>query len=646
MTDAFAASLIFRAIGWALIQSLWQGAIVGVVTACALLAFRRSAANHRYTVACLGLAALVVVPVVTAALHARELRTSGIRIDLAAPVFISPDGRPVAAPDFPPDAGSSRTSNAPAMRVTGRWPDERLEEWSLIAVPLWLIGVLALSSRLVGGWLAVERVRRAAARPVSEAWLSRVKTMADRLRVARPIRVVESAVVNSPMVVGWLRPVILLPASALTGLAPSQLEAVIAHELAHIRRHDYLVNLLQATVETFLFYHPASWWISRQIRVEREHCCDDMAVELCGDRLTYARALADLEQMRGADMKLALAASGGSLIRRIRRLLGVASTDPNHSPTWAVVCVVLTVLSLMVMREDVTSAQGSGGEGAIRGQVLDARSGLPLARATVHVSDLGPVASVTTDADGRYEAAGLKAGEYRLYVSAPGYVAAQYGQRQAAEEGTGVEVRGRQITSRVDVRLQPAAIISGRIFDDAGEPLAGVEIELLAKRYLPGGASPVAVGFAQTESSGFFRVGDLQEGEYLRTRLRAGCRAAFERRRDAGVRADIFSASTANRGSAADSCCRWPRALRREFRSRDGQEAPDHRNSRRSGRAALRPSESPYHDAPGGHVQRNRTSVLERELPDPKCCARRLHAQCGRRGRIHSLAVGDAPHQR
>ena len=170
-------------------------------------------------------------------------------------------------------------------------------------------------------------------------------------------------------------------------MAPSQLEAVIAHELAHIRRHDYLVNLLQATVETLLFYHPASWWISRQIRVEREHCCDDMAVELCGDRLTYARALADLEQMRGADMKLALAASGGSLIRRIRRLLGVSSTDQNHSPTWAVVCAVLTVLSLMIMREDVTSAQASGGEGAIRGQVVDARSGLPLARATVHVSD-------------------------------------------------------------------------------------------------------------------------------------------------------------------------------------------------------------------------------------------------------------------
>jgi hypothetical protein len=235
---------------------------------------------------------------------------------------------------------------------------------------------------------------------------------------------------------------------------------------------------------------------------------------LCGDRLTYARALADLEQMRGADPKLVLAATGGSLIRRIRRLLGVSSTHQDHSPTWAVVCAVLTVLSLVVLREDVKSAQTAGDEGAIRGQVVDARSGLPLARATLHLSADGPIASVSTDADGRYEARGLKPGEYRLFVRAPGYVAAQYGQRQAGEDGTGVEVRGGQITSRVDVRLQPAGIISGRIFADSGEGLAGVEIELLAKRSGTGGAMPPAVGFAQTEASGVFQVGDLQEGEY------------------------------------------------------------------------------------------------------------------------------------
>jgi beta-lactamase regulating signal transducer with metallopeptidase domain len=125
-----------------------------------------------------------------------------------------------------------------------------------------------------------------------------------------------------------LRPVILLPASALTGLSPQQLEAIIAHELAHIRRHDYLINLLQTVVETLLFYHPAVWWVSRRIRQEREHCCDDLAVAVCGDALTYARALLEMEQLRAAGPQLAMAANGGSLMNRIQRLVGA---QPKHS---------------------------------------------------------------------------------------------------------------------------------------------------------------------------------------------------------------------------------------------------------------------------------------------------------------------------
>jgi len=127
--------------------------------------------------------------------------------------------------------------------------------------------------------------------------------------------------VEVPTVIGWLRPVILLPASALTGLSAEQLEALLAHELAHIRRYDYLINLLQTTIETLFFYHPAVWWVSAQVRQEREHCCDDLPVAACGDVLTYARALTALEQLRGSEPQLAVAASGGSLLVRIQRLL-------------------------------------------------------------------------------------------------------------------------------------------------------------------------------------------------------------------------------------------------------------------------------------------------------------------------------------
>jgi HEAT repeat protein len=132
------------------------------------------------------------------------------------------------------------------------------------------------------------------------------------------------------MVIGWLHPVILLPASALTGLTPQQLEAIIAHELAHIRRHDYLINLLQALIEALLFYHPAVWWVSRQIRQEREHCCDDLAVTVCGDARAYARALLEMEQLRAAGPHLAMAANGGSLLPRIQRLVGAEPKRANR----------------------------------------------------------------------------------------------------------------------------------------------------------------------------------------------------------------------------------------------------------------------------------------------------------------------------
>ena len=117
--------------------------------------------------------------------------------------------------------------------------------------------------------------------------------------------------VDVPTVVGWLRPAVILPVAALANLSPAQVEAVLAHELAHIRRHDYLVNLFQTLAETLLFYHPAVWWLSARIRTEREHCCDDVAVAVSGDAVGYARALAELEAWRVGTPGMALAATGG-----------------------------------------------------------------------------------------------------------------------------------------------------------------------------------------------------------------------------------------------------------------------------------------------------------------------------------------------
>ena len=133
--------------------------------------------------------------------------------------------------------------------------------------------------------------------------------------------IVSSIRIPVPVIVGHLKPVIVLPAAALAGLSPAHVEAIIAHELAHVRRHDYLVNLAQTVIETLLFYHPAVWWVSHHVRVAREHCCDDIAVTVCRSRHEYVRALLDLEELRDGTPALALGATDGSLLARGRRLL-------------------------------------------------------------------------------------------------------------------------------------------------------------------------------------------------------------------------------------------------------------------------------------------------------------------------------------
>ena len=159
--------------------------------------------------------------------------------------------------------------------------------------------------------------------------------LCERMRISRPVRLLESALIQVPTAIGWLRPVVLLPASALTGLTPSQLEMIVAHELAHIRSHDYLFNLIQTVIEILFFYHPAVWWIGNRVRVERENCCDDLAVAVCGDPVTYAHALTKMEQLRSVSPQLAMAVNNGSLLHRIRRIVNPLSSQSDRLVRWS-----------------------------------------------------------------------------------------------------------------------------------------------------------------------------------------------------------------------------------------------------------------------------------------------------------------------
>ena len=215
-------------------------------------------------------------------------------------------------------------------------------------VSAWALGVIFLSVRFFLGWRSVESLRRSGTLPEDAAWTARFESLKARLKISRPVTMLVSATSAVPMVIGWFKPVVLVPAGLFLGLRAPQLEAILAHELAHIRRHDYLANLLQAVAETVLFYHPAVWWVSAQMRKEREHCCDDIGSSITGSALDYVRALTALEEIRGVASVPAgaVSAAGGSLLGRVRRLLGVAPREPGSAAPWVLGVVVVLVAAL------------------------------------------------------------------------------------------------------------------------------------------------------------------------------------------------------------------------------------------------------------------------------------------------------------
>jgi beta-lactamase regulating signal transducer with metallopeptidase domain len=353
---------VAEATAWALLQFVWQGAAVGVLTAAALLALRRSAADVRYVVASIGLALMLTLPVVSGVQRFQALNAGAgaapsdgaatrHALESAAASF-----SPGAPRESAPFAASGAIEAGTGARILERVRAIRVDRLLPMVIVAWLAGVAALSLRLLTGWLWVQRLRTHGVTAAGDACRRTAARLSRRLHISRAVTLLESSLVDVPTVIGFIRPVILLPASVLGGLAPHQLEAILAHELAHIRRHDYLVNLLQTLVETVLFYHPAVWWLSRRIRVERENCCDDLAVSLCGDPVAYASALADLEALRSGpapDHHIAMAATGGSLLHRIRRLLGAPSSHTGRGPAWLAGTVALLLIFGIAAGADV-----------------------------------------------------------------------------------------------------------------------------------------------------------------------------------------------------------------------------------------------------------------------------------------------------
>lgn len=295
--DILLTSPAIQMFGWALLHSLWQGLILASLLKGALSLSKRVSSNVRYLIGCVTLLLMLLLPVSTV-----------LWSNSVPPPPPIPQQQSVAPPSREghvtvplEEATSSETPSRIILSETDSsyksWMHRAEKDFMPWVVLVWSFGVFISSLRLLGIWTYTQRLKLIEKHMVLEQWAETLQKLSRQLRVSRPVVLLESSLVKVPTVIGWLKPMILIPSCALTGLTPQQFELILAHELAHIRRHDYLVNLFQTIIETLLFYHPAAWWVSGQIRNERENACDDLAVSVSGDAVIYARTLMEMERL-------------------------------------------------------------------------------------------------------------------------------------------------------------------------------------------------------------------------------------------------------------------------------------------------------------------------------------------------------------
>jgi beta-lactamase regulating signal transducer with metallopeptidase domain len=342
-----------QALGWTLLHSLWQGVIIALLLATVLLIFRKQSANSRYLFGILGLSGLLASIVITFSLiyiPPLEFTPLDISPNVATSAIAEIDHAMINSDAV--NAGGEASSIFSAVKFY-------FEEHMPFIMLLYLIGVLVLTMRLLGELVYIQNLRYSRSQFVAEVWQQKLREIAIKMNVKSKVALKDSILVSSPMTIGFFKPIIFVPLSLLSNLPPDQVESIFAHELAHIRRHDYLINLLQSFVEILLFFNPAVWWISSFIRSEREHCCDDLAIEVTGDELTFARTLANLEEWRIQNSRLAVAFGGknnAGVLGRVQRLLEKKeSTQLPFRLFWAVsiLTIGLTFSAFNITEETV-----------------------------------------------------------------------------------------------------------------------------------------------------------------------------------------------------------------------------------------------------------------------------------------------------
>jgi beta-lactamase regulating signal transducer with metallopeptidase domain len=335
-------SLVY-ALGWTVIHSLWQGTFIACLMALILTGLQQKSAEIRYRVAggALFLAILVAVGTFCSLYFLGNPHTTG---------FLN-ETRQFTRIHF-----TFLAQKESFWRQNYTYISNFLNEHLFYIVIAWFLGVEFFTMRLIGGFWMVMKIRRSPKMALSEEWMDFVEMIREQMPFKQAVRIAESAVATVPMVVGWLKPLILLPIGTINNMSASQVEAIIAHELAHIAGKDYLFNALQTIAEVFFYYHPAIWWISAVIRAERENRCDDAAVKLCGNKMIYVKALVSMQELQkqlpktNKTLGLALSFAGNRkypLLERVKRVLNQSQNKSNIMEKMTATGLILAIVSLI-----------------------------------------------------------------------------------------------------------------------------------------------------------------------------------------------------------------------------------------------------------------------------------------------------------
>jgi beta-lactamase regulating signal transducer with metallopeptidase domain len=336
--------LILKTLSWTIVHSFWQIAVITLIAALLGLITRNRTSAFRFRLFTISLLCIFISVISTFFLVYSKIRSSNAVL-----------GSAIQSQYILEQTTTEKNSYS---LVNNQYPsgilsqvDHYIDQYLPFIVIIWLLGVMVSLLRLAGGIGHIHYLKTRMNFPVDEFWESVLANYTERFGINRKVTLLESALVTSPLVIGHIKPVILFPISFINKMTVSEVEAVISHELAHIMRNDYLINILMSVLQSLFYYHPAIWWLTKQAKTERENSCDDIAIEFCGDKVLYAKSLVMVQQMVSAPQDMAMAFSGDSIKsqfgKRIVRLLAPDRVKINYKENFSVLCFICSLLLVL-----------------------------------------------------------------------------------------------------------------------------------------------------------------------------------------------------------------------------------------------------------------------------------------------------------